>query len=84
MDVSGLKGWAFPLMVIGANSITAYILADAHIFVDFIKSSFNTHLGREFFKNFGDYEILAQGAAVLIIFWLILFWMYRRRIFIRI
>jgi hypothetical protein len=25
-----------------------------------------------------------RGAAVLVVFWLILFWMYRRKIFLRI
>ena len=30
------------------------------------------------------YEPLLHGAAVLAIFWLILFWMYRRRIFLKI
>jgi len=27
---------------------------------------------------------LLQGAAVLLVFWLLLFWMYRRKIFLRI
>ena len=37
------------------------------------------------FQVFGlVYEPLLTGAAVLLIFWLILFWMYRRKIFLRI
>ena len=32
----------------------------------------------------GTYEEFLGGVAVLLIFWLILFWMYRRKIFLRI
>ena len=81
-DHIGWKAWAFPLVVIGMNSIAIYCLV--HLMDNFILSSLKTHLGRDVFKDFGDYEPMAAGAAVLIVFWLILFWMYRRKIFIRI
>jgi predicted acyltransferase len=50
---------------------------------DFLISSLHTHLGG-FFAPFGRYQPLAIGIAVLLIYWLILFWMYRRRIYLRI
>jgi predicted acyltransferase len=44
-----------------------------------------THLGASVFKVCGEaYVPLLHGAAVLLVFWLILFWMYRRKIFLRI
>lgn len=83
IDVAGLAAWSYPLRVIGANSIAAYLIA--HLFDDFIRSSFRTHLGQEVFRVWGEaYEPLVAGAAVLAVFWLILWWMYRRRIFLRI
>jgi predicted acyltransferase len=83
MDVIGFQVWAFPLRVIGMNSIAAYVLA--HLIDGFILQSLKIHLGQDVFKYFGTaYEPLVSGAAVLLILWLILFWMERRRILIRI
>lgn len=83
IDVAGLAAWSYPLRVIGANSIAAYLIA--HLFDDFIRSSFRTHLGQGVFRAAGEaYEPFVAGAAVLAVYWLILWWMYRRRIFLRI
>jgi predicted acyltransferase len=83
IDVAGLAAWSYPLRVIGANSIAAYLIA--HLFDNFIRSSFRTHFGENAFRIFGEaYEPLVAGAAVLAVYWLILWWMYRRRIFLRI
>ncbi len=84
MDVANVRFWAFPFVVIGANSIVAYCLADLRAPVDFVRSSFKTHLGAEAFKTFGAYEPLVEGAAILFIFWLILLWLYRKKVFVRI
>ncbi|MBI3118409.1 MAG: DUF5009 domain-containing protein [Candidatus Hydrogenedentes bacterium] len=83
IDWAKIKKWAFPLVVIGMNSIAAYCMA--HLFENFIGANLKTHLGQDFFKLFGaGHEQLFHGAAVLLGFWLILYWMYRRRIFLRI
>jgi len=83
IDARGWKAWSFPLVVIGMNSIAAYCIA--HLWDGFITSSFKTHLGPDFFKLFGDtFAPMMQGAAVLLVFWLILFWMYRRKLFLKI
>lgn len=77
------KRWAFPLVVVGMNPIAAYCMA--HLFDNFISSSFQTHLGPDAFQVFGPgYEPLLHGAAVLLMFWLILLWMHRRKIYLRI
>jgi len=83
VDVKGYKKWAFPLVVIGMNSIAAYMIA--HLFEKFIVSSFSIHLGPGAFQIFGTgLEPFIRGLAVLLVYWLILFWMYRRKIFLRI
>ena len=83
LDAPGWDKWAFPLRVIGANSIVAYCMAD--LWGPFIAKALRTHLGETLFKTWGDaYVPLTMGAAVLLTYWLILLWMYRRRIFVRI
>lgn len=83
MEMLGWRGWAFPLVVIGMNSIAIYCLA--HLIVGFITDSFKTHLGQKVFQTFGTgYEPLAAGATVLVVEWLILYWMYRKRVFVKI
>jgi len=83
IEVKGWRKWAFPLVVIGMNSIAAYLMA--HLFERFITDSFRIHLGPHAFQVFGTgLEPLLQGMAVLAVFWLMLFWMYRRKLFLRI
>jgi len=83
VDVYGHRRWAFPLVVIGMNSIAAYCLYE--LTARFIGASLRTHLGDATFRMAGDpYLPFVQGLAVVLVMWLILFWMYRRRIFLRI
>ena len=83
VDVKGYRKWAFPLVVIGMNSIAAYMIA--HLFERFISDSFRINLGPHAFEIFGSgLEPFVQGAAVLLVLWLILFWMYRRKLFLRV
>ncbi len=83
IDVGRLSSWSFPLRVIGANSIAAYVLA--HGPNQFILRSLRIHFGNDIFKRLGDpYEPLLAGLTVLLIQWLILYWLYRQKIHIRI
>jgi heparan-alpha-glucosaminide N-acetyltransferase len=83
IEAKGYRKWAFPLVVIGMNSIAAYLIA--HLWDGFIVSSFKIHLGKNVFQVFGTgIEPLLQGIAVLTVFWLILYWMYSRKLFLRI
>jgi heparan-alpha-glucosaminide N-acetyltransferase len=83
LDVKGYRRGAYPLVVIGMNSIAAYLIA--HWFQRFFADSLRINLGTAPFRAFGPaLEPLLLGAAVLSCYWLVLFWMYRRKIFIRI
>ena len=91
VDLARLKPLFFPLVVIGMNSIAAYVMAG--LIEGFIDSSIKTHRSLFFNTNLGKavadavpagYGSLYQGGAVLFVLWLILFWMYRRRIFLRV
>jgi heparan-alpha-glucosaminide N-acetyltransferase len=83
IDVKGNRRLAFPLVVIGRNSIAAYVMAE--LCESFIAQSLQIHLGPHAFELFGSsLQPLLFGTAVLLIYWFVLFWMYRRNIFLRI
>lgn len=83
IDVAGWRSWAFPLVVIGMNSIAMYVMA--HTMDGFFASALDTHLGRDWARMAGEaFAPMLHGAAVLLILWLILLWMHRRRIYLRI
>jgi len=69
-------GLAFPLIVVGANSIAAYLIA--HWWDGFFASSWRIHFG--WLPGAGA----LTGIVVLGLEWLCLYWMYRRRIFLKI
>lgn len=65
------------------NSIAAY--CSSSLFEGFIGSSLTTHLGSRVYAVFGQpYIPLVRGAMILFVMWLILLWMHRRKIFLRI
>jgi heparan-alpha-glucosaminide N-acetyltransferase len=83
IEWKGWRRWSFPLLVIGANSIAVYVMS--WTIEHFVSSALVRHLGTAPFAVFGPpFEPVLRGAAVLLVFWSILFWMYRRRIFLRI
>jgi predicted acyltransferase len=77
------RGVAFPLIVIGTNSIAAYVMAETVRGV--VSASLKPHLpaAARAFPGKGQ-EPFAVGVGVLLVYWLVLFWMYRRKIFLRI
>jgi heparan-alpha-glucosaminide N-acetyltransferase len=83
IDVKAYRRWAFPLVVVGMNSIAAYLISD--LFGESIQRNLHIHLGYKPFQLFGmGLEPLMFGMLTLLIYWSILFWMYRRKIFLRI
>jgi heparan-alpha-glucosaminide N-acetyltransferase len=83
IEVKNRRGWAFPLVVVGMNSIAAYLIA--HLWEDFIINSFHTNLGSRPFAILGlGLQPLLVGIAVMLTYWLVLYWMFRRKIFLRI
>ena len=82
-EVKLWRRWAFPLVVIGTNSIAAYLIA--HLTERFFMDTFRIHLGAHFFAFAGaPYEPFLRGLAVLAAYWLLLWWMYRRKLFLKI
>jgi len=83
LDWKGWRRWAFPLIAIGMNSIAIYVMS--WTMEDFVRKGLETHLGGIMsFLVSPTFLPAAYGLGVMLIFWGILFWMYRRKIFLRI
>jgi heparan-alpha-glucosaminide N-acetyltransferase len=79
----GWKRWAFPLMVAGLNPIALYCLWQ--LMGRFVSENFKRHFGSGVFELLGAaYAPFLERVLILLVFWLILFWVYRRRIFLRV
>ena len=77
------RHWTFPLMVAGLNPIALYCLWQ--LSGSWIQGTFRTHLGHDIFTSFGSiYAPIVERSATLLVLWLILWWMYRRKIFLRV
>ncbi len=83
VDVLQKRSLFIPLIVIGTNSIAAYIIA--HTIDSFIDQSFRINISPNYDLILGDpYRTLVSGATILLFEWLILHWMYKKKIFIKI
>jgi predicted acyltransferase len=80
IDIKGYNRWAFPLVVVGMNSIAMYCMSQ--LMKPWIRDTLATHLGKEAFS--GIYGPIWLYTATLAVLWLICLWLYRRKIFIRI
>ncbi|MEI7920587.1 MAG: DUF5009 domain-containing protein [Planctomycetota bacterium] len=82
-DAAGMTPLFWPIRIIGANCIYVYVVI--HWWNGFIQSNLKTHLGQNIFQAFGaSYEPVVAGASVMMVHWLILVWMDRNKIRIRI
>jgi heparan-alpha-glucosaminide N-acetyltransferase len=82
IDWKGWRRWAFPLIVVGMNSIAIYVMSWTMGL--FFYKALERHLGRMFALAGPTFQPVLQGFGVILVFWIILFWMYRRKIFLRI
>ena len=87
LDVRGWRWLAFPLKVVGMNSIAIYCAAQ--LLKPWIRQTLLTHLSQVpgnvtdwLTKNPGHQTI--NDLAVLFVLWLMCLWLYRQRIFVRI
>ncbi len=79
IDIWGYRKWAFPFVVIGLNAIAVYVAT--HLF-DF------KHIGNVFVgglaKWLGSWNEFVQELAAFLVIWLILYWMYKKKTFIKV
>ena len=83
MDVKYYQRWAFPLIVIGMNSLAMYLLF--HTIDEFLAETLEQHFGPKLFLLMGpEFQPMLLGAGVLLVLWLILLWMHRRKLYLRV
>jgi predicted acyltransferase len=83
MEWRGKQKWAFPLLVVGMNSIAIYVMSGTT--GGFVRGMLDTLLGKPLFSLLSPaFAPVVRGSLVLAVLWLILYWMYKRKIFIRI
>jgi predicted acyltransferase len=77
IDVRGYQKWAFPFVVIGMNARAVYLASTvtrlstiADVFTDGIAESL------------GQFGPFFAALAFLALEWVILYWMYKRKIFL--
>jgi heparan-alpha-glucosaminide N-acetyltransferase len=80
VDIQGRRAWTFPFVVVGANSIAMYCLWQ--LFKGWALESVKIHAGRALYESaYGPVWASLTWTAVL---WGICFWMYRRKIFLKV
>ncbi|MFM9116568.1 MAG: acyltransferase family protein [Planctomycetota bacterium] len=95
IDIRGYRKWSWPLAIVGMNSIAMYVMSQ--LSRPFVKSALKTHfttidtlLGWEqgfvytLLGDQGAYAPFFERCLILFILWLVCYWMYRRKLFIRI
>src|ERR1700683_2510246 len=83
IEWKGWRAWAFPLVVVGMNSIAIYVMS--WTMEPFFLRSLQIHLGWLLNRLAGPtFQPVVYGFGVMLGFWLILFCMYRRKLFLRI
>jgi heparan-alpha-glucosaminide N-acetyltransferase len=89
VDVIGLRRAAWPLVVVGMNSILMYCMAQLIGSGNgWIAQNLQRFFGSEIFTAHGRldpiYSPILRMSLVLSVMWLICVWLYRQRIFVRI
>jgi predicted acyltransferase len=79
VEIRGYKSVVFPLVVVGMNSIFIYSVAELlHGWLDRAVGVFTFR-----FAFLGAVGHIAQACAVLLVLWYLCYWLYHRRIFIK-
>jgi len=79
VEIAGQRRIVFPLVVVGMNSITIYILHNAC--GGWFKDNLHKHLPASAFPV--EYAPLLERCYVLLALWLICFWLYRQKAFLK-
>lgn len=97
-DMAGWKWWGFPFLVIGSNSIVAYVIS--WTLVEPIHQALERHFGFVInaitrvlenllsqFASLNDHAIVREftlGAMTMCVVWLMLWWLYSKKVFVKI
>ena len=79
IEILGYRRWAFPLVVVGMNSIFIYSLNQ--VLTGWINRSLAVFTGR--FEFIGTLAPVAQATSVMLVMWYLCYWFYKRKIFFK-
>ena len=79
VEIAGWRRLVFPLVVVGMNSIFIYLMHS--LCAVWIRDFLKTHLGQEIFN--GRYGPVWEKCGILAVLWLLCWWLYRQRVFLR-
>jgi predicted acyltransferase len=77
VDVRGARKWAFPFIVIGTNAVAIY-MSESIVRWGNIVGIFTTPMQ----STLGSFTLLFHAICTLTLEWLVLYWMYKRKIFL--
>ena len=79
IEVLGYRKWGFPLLVVGMNSIFIYFVSEVlRGWLDRAVGVFTFH-----YSFIGKLAPVAQANTVLLVMWYLCYWLYKRRIFLK-
>ena len=79
IDVKGYRKWAFPFVVVGMNSITIYVVSrlfDFGIIVKIFVHGFTDYMG--------PFKPVFWALCILTVKWLFLYFLYKKKIFLKV
>jgi len=83
IDIMRVRKWTYPAVIVGMNSIALYVMI--WLIPNWIGITLHTHLGENYASFLGKgFEPLMQNLATMLVLWSICWWMYLKRIFLRI
>ena len=83
IDVAKLRAWTLPLVVVGMNSIAVYCMS--MLLKPWFRESLKRHAGADVYNVFGTvWAPMVEAGAFLLFVWLVAWWLYRQKAFLRI
>jgi heparan-alpha-glucosaminide N-acetyltransferase len=79
IEMRGYRRWVFPLVVVGANSIFIYSLE--MVFRGWLNRAVGVFTLK--YEFLGDFASVAQSCTVLLVMWYCCYWLYKRKIFLK-
>jgi len=80
IEVLGYRWWTFPLVVFGANSI--FIYSFNMVLREWLDNAVGVFTFR--YGGIGTLAPVAESVTVLAVLWSLCYWMYQRRIFVKV
>jgi predicted acyltransferase len=86
IDVAKVRFWTLPLVVVGANSIAMYFMSMR--LKPWVLQSMHWTFGNGVYSGYGHlnpaYVPITEAAFFLVFCWAVCWWMYRKKVFIKI